>query len=60
MTHEYGHSVGMLDETDPVNKHIMYRETPRDYNGNGQFFYDPNWINDYSTSSKNQTVARDQ
>ena len=60
ITHEFGHSIGMLDEFIPNDKHLMYELIPRNCNGNGQFFFDPNLINDFSTSSKNQVIIKDQ
>ncbi len=59
MTHEFGHSVGMLHSTN-LPKTIMWGDGgPIDFNGDGQCFYDPAWLLDFSTSDKDSTTVND-
>ena len=58
MTHEFGHSIGMLDRSIPP-KTIMWESVPVNFNGNGQCFYDPTWLLDFSTSDKDSVTIND-
>lgn len=55
VTHELGHSIGIKEENS--NKTIMYETVPIDPL-TGQAFYDPAWLNDFSSTDKSKMTIK--